>query len=62
MGQFNMGVGDFRVNTSGGRRAAGPVGSGGLVYGQVVNELPHPHPPVAFGFLKVKPDPIMVVT
>jgi hypothetical protein len=27
-----------------------------------VNELPQPQPPVAFGFLKVKPAPIMVVT
>ncbi len=39
----------------------GPVsrdGSGG----QAVNELPQPQPPVAFGFLNVKPDPIMVVT
>ena len=24
-----------------------------------VNELPQPHPPVAFGFLKVKPEPCM---
>ena len=24
---------------------------------QAVNELPHPHPPVAFGFLNVKPEP-----
>lgn len=29
---------------------------------QVVNELPHPQPPVAFGFLNVKPEPIIVVT
>ena len=28
---------------------------------QVVKELPHPHPPVAFGFRNVKPDPIMLV-
>lgn len=24
--------------------------------------LPHPHPPVAFGFLKVKPEPCIEVT
>ena len=29
--------------------------------GQAVKELPHPHPPVAFGFRNVKPDPIMLV-
>jgi hypothetical protein len=29
---------------------------------QIVNELPHPQPPVATGFLKVNPDPIMEVT
>ena len=29
---------------------------------QTVNELPQPQPPVAFGFLNVKPEPIMVVT
>jgi hypothetical protein len=28
----------------------------------VVNELPQPQPPEALGFLKVNPDPIMVVT
>ena len=27
--------------------------------GYAVNELPQPQPPVAFGFLKVKPDPCM---
>lgn len=27
-----------------------------------VNELPQPQPPEAFGFLNVKPEPIMVVT
>lgn len=27
-----------------------------------VNELPHPHPPVAFGFLNVNPEPCMDVT
>lgn len=29
---------------------------------QTVKELPHPHPPVALGFLKVNPEPIMVLT
>jgi hypothetical protein len=29
---------------------------------QTVNELPQPHVPVAFGFLNVNPEPIMVVT
>ncbi len=28
---------------------------------QAVKELPHPHPPVAFGFRNAKPDPIMLV-
>ena len=28
---------------------------------QAVKELPHPHPPVAFGFRNVKPAPIMLV-
>lgn len=27
--------------------------------GYAVNELPQPHPPVALGFLKVKPEPCM---
>lgn len=27
-----------------------------------VNELPQPQPPVAFGFLNVNPEPIIVVT
>jgi hypothetical protein len=30
--------------------------------GQAVKELPQPQPPVALGFLKVNPEPIMVVT
>src|SRR5690606_3617263 len=29
---------------------------------QAVNELPQPQPPVAFGLLNVKPEPIIVVT
>ena len=29
---------------------------------QTVKELPQPQPPFAFGFLKVNPAPIMVVT
>jgi hypothetical protein len=29
---------------------------------QAVKELPQPQPPDAFGFLNVKPEPIMVVT
>ena len=29
---------------------------------QAVKELPQPQPPVAFGFLKVNPAPIIVVT
>ena len=35
-------------------------GTGGMDTGwgnQAENELPQPQPPVAFGFLKVKPDP-----
>jgi hypothetical protein len=28
---------------------------------QAEKELPHPHPPVAFGFLKVKPEPCIDV-
>ena len=29
---------------------------------QTVNELPHPHPPVATGLVNVNPEPIMLVT
>lgn len=29
---------------------------------QTVKELPQPQPPTEFGFLKVKPEPIIVVT
>ena len=32
------------------------------VYGYAVKLLPHPHPPVAFGLLKVKPEPCIDVT
>lgn len=45
---------------------AGPVVTtlqcGAETVDQTVNELPQPQPPVAFGFLNVKPEPIMVVT
>jgi hypothetical protein len=30
--------------------------------GQAVKLLPHPHPPVAFGLLKVKPEPCIELT
>jgi hypothetical protein len=30
--------------------------------GHAVKLVPHPHPPVAFGLLKVKPDPCIEVT
>ncbi len=30
--------------------------------GHAVKLLPHPHPPVAFGLLKVKPEPCIDVT
>jgi hypothetical protein len=33
-----------------------------VVSGHAENELPHPQPPVAFGFLKVKPEPCIDVT
>ena len=39
---------------------AGPETAGRLAY--AVNELPQPQPPVAFGFLKLNPLPIIVVT
>jgi len=42
---------------TGGRRSTQRGG-----FGHAVKELPHPHPPVAFGFWNVKPDPIMFVT
>ena len=32
------------------------------VYCYAVKLLPHPHPPVALGLLKVKPEPCMEVT
>src|SRR5690606_8239723 len=43
-------------------RGPGPGRGNGALAPQTVNELPQPHPPVAFGFLNVKPDPIIVVT
>lgn len=51
------------------QRARGPKPAGSLIPalesyagGYAVKELPQPQPPVAFGLLKVKPAPIIVVT
>ena len=34
----------------------------GTLQAQAVKLLPHPHPPLAFGLLKVKPEPCIELT
>jgi hypothetical protein len=53
-------LGALRAPSQPRQRRGVPGGANGAA--QAVNELPQPQPPVAFGFLNVKPAPIMVVT
>ena len=47
-------------------RARQRGGQGGVRFQRIkyyaVKELPHPHPPVALGLLKVKPEPMTLLT